>query len=486
MKPSLSGFIPDVRRGEESGGTPPTPPAPSATPTMAHSNVRRGAVAFQKPNRFDRKHLFLALFVLGIVAFGLGFGATWLVDNSSMSLALRPPTSTATPAPTSAPVPTFTPTLPPPTATVTPAPPTPTNTRVVPRNVDYAATAQFKKQATTQARSEGQPAAQVQLLPQINMQPKITNPQAMSHTRGSRLVLAHYFAWFDGNGWDACNISAGDKPLHPYHSDDPAAIARHARMAYEIGLNGFTVHWFAPGDRTDRNFTTLLTQSEGTDFASTVVFSHHIWHGRPHDIPGALRYITTQHGPHPNFLRLDGKPVIFFTDVYRTPAPGQTPQQYWASVRDQVDPQRQTVWIAEGLDASYLNVFDGLYVFKVSHAAYPHDYRKNAIWGNRVRQWEQKTGQSKLWIATISPGWDDLRSGCKPDVRIDNTSHRLDRDNGAIYEANFTAALEGNPNWLIVASFNEWVEGTYIEPSVQYGDQYMQMTKAFVRRFQGR
>ncbi|MCP4370585.1 MAG: hypothetical protein GY797_21100 [Deltaproteobacteria bacterium] len=32
MKPCSGGFIPGVWRGEGGGGTPPTPPAPSATP----------------------------------------------------------------------------------------------------------------------------------------------------------------------------------------------------------------------------------------------------------------------------------------------------------------------------------------------------------------------------------------------------------------------------------------------------------------------
>jgi hypothetical protein len=68
---------------------------------------------------------------------------------------------------------------------------------------------------------------------------------------------------------------------------------------------------------------------------------------------------------------------------------------------------------------------------------------------------------------------------------VDNTSHRLDRAGGEVYRANFAAALESNPEWLLVGSFNEWVEGTYIEPSVQYGDQYMQMTQEFIQQFQG-
>jgi len=126
-----------------------------------------------------------------------------------------------------------------------------------------------------------------------------------------------------------------------------------------------------------------------------------------------------------------------------------------------------------------------LYVFKVSHADYPHDYLKSSRWADRVRSTANQVGQPKLWLATISPGWDDLRSSCRPDVRIDNTSHRLDRAGGEVYRSNFAAALESKPEWLLVGSFNEWVEGTYIEPSVQYGDQYMHLTQEFIQQFQG-
>jgi hypothetical protein len=103
-----------------------------------------------------------------------------------------------------------------------------------------------------------------------------------------------------------------------------------------------------------------------------------------------------------------------------------------------------------------------------------------------VRAWAEETGQPKLWIGTISPGWDDLRSGCRPDVRVPNTPHRLGRANGDTYEATFQAALAGKPDWLIVSSFNEWVEGTYIEPSERYGDAYLNQTGEIVQRFQNR
>ncbi|NJN99052.1 MAG: hypothetical protein HC875_35645, partial [Anaerolineales bacterium] len=54
---------------------------------------------------------------------------------------------------------------------------------------------------------------------------------------------------------------------------------------------------------------------------------------------------------------------------------------------------------------------------------------------------------------------------------------------GALYRATFDAALTSNPDWLLLSSFNEWVEGTYIEPGVQYGDKYLELTKEFVTIF---
>ncbi len=429
--------------------------------------------------------LFSLFIILGGVAAYQSPDSTGPPQPTNTSVVLKLPTAT-TPAPIFAPT---MPPLPTRTKTATPLPPTPTNTRVVPEEVYSGGTVQAAKRATDQANNK----ATVETHLETNGQtrdpalPSGAIPK-INHSRGSRLVLAHYFAWYDDSGWNDCNISSGDKPLEPYHSDDPAAIARHVELAMYTGLDGFTLHWFTPGDRTDRNFATLLAQSEGHQFSSSVVFSRHFWPGSPaasrQTIAEALRYILDQYGSHPNFLRWDDKPVIFFIDAYRVPASAdETAQQFWATIRDRVDPQRQSWWITEGLDASYLAVFDGLYVFKVSHATSLHDYVKSPRWGNQARSWVDRTGRPKLWLATISPGWDDLRASCKPDVRVPNTLHRLDRADGAIYEATFQAALDSKPDWLIVSSFNEWVEGSYIEPSVQYGDKYLQMTKEFVERF---
>ena len=295
------------------------------------------------------------------------------------------------------------------------------------------------------------------------------------------MVLANYFAWYDAAGWDACNISAGDRPIQRYHSDDPAAIARHIDMALSAGVDGFTLQWVGPGDRTDRNFAALLNQSAGKPFYNTVVFLRHIWPGATQgNTRDAISHLINNYGGHPNFLRINGRPVIFFTDVYRVPAAGgQSAQQAWASLRAQVDPAHATIWIAEGLDPSFLSVFDGLWVYKIFHAAYPNDYLKAPMWAARARSY----GADKLWIATISPGWDDRNAGCRPDIRVPSQPFVKPRNDGATYRATFAAAMQSQPDLLWVNSFNEWVEGTYIEPSQRYGDLYLNLTRKMAAQF---
>ena len=46
--------------------------------------------------------------------------------------------------------------------------------------------------------------------------------------------------------------------------------------------------------------------------------------------------------------------------------------------------------------------------------------------------------------------------------------------------------MASNPDWLLITSFNEWVEGTYIEPGILYGDHYLQMTRELIAAFKSR
>ena len=86
-----------------------------------------------------------------------------------------------------------------------------------------------------------------------------------------------------------------------------------------------------------------------------------------------------------------------------------------------------------------------------------------------MREKAIELGAFKYWVGTAMPGWDDRllhRSG----------SYVRDRANGDFFRSSFTGATQSNADWAIITSFNEWAEGTMIEPSVSYGDTYLELS----------
>lgn len=319
------------------------------------------------------------------------------------------------------------------------------------------------------------------------------------HPVVSGLVLANYFPWYDPDTWATGCTSGDDRPRDGvYNSDDPTAISRHIGQARESGLSGFAVHWFAPDDRTDHNLSKLLERSpEGFD--STITFLYHILPGaNQQGVIEALRHVQGTHGGHRRFLHVDGKSVIFFADMYRVPdMAGNRPASdqdvttavaRWAEIRNVADPGHTTWWIAEGERPEYLEVFDGLFVYKIDHACCPTAYQKAPRWAGWVRDWEQQTGQPKLWVGTVMPGWDDLNSGQShcADLRVSAQPFVRDRGDGAYYAQTWEAILPTVPDMILVHSFNEWVEGSYIEPSTRFGDRYIHLTAQWVAQFRAR
>ncbi|MBI5080507.1 MAG: glycoside hydrolase family 99-like domain-containing protein [Chloroflexi bacterium] len=300
-----------------------------------------------------------------------------------------------------------------------------------------------------------------------------------------KLFIANYFPWYDISLWS--QKQTWDIPLTPYSSDDAAIIQQHIKLAQAAGLDGFTVHWFQANDRTDKNFSQVLKHSAGADFHSTVMFLNHIVpHTQRQTVADSLRYILTTYGDSPNFLRVNNKPILFFSDMPRVPLGNAVnPIEAWRAIRKEVDPKNESIWIAEGLDPVYLNVFDGLLIYKIDHACCPESYKKAPRFAAWVRDSEKATGMKKFWIGTIQPGWDDTRTVGHDDLRIPSQPFARDRQGGAYYLDTFNAVTPTNPDMLLLHSFNEWVEGSQIEPGTSYGDLYLNLTRKFSDQFKG-
>ena len=99
-------------------------------------------------------------------------------------------------------------------------------------------------------------------------------------------------------------------------------------------------------------------------------------------------------------------------------------------------------------------------------------------WGDRVRTHNRQNGTAKLWVATVMPGYDDRK------VRPGNGFARS-RDGGEYYKQAWQAAIASKPQWVVINSFNEWPEGSYIEPSQAFGGLYMDLTREWADRYKG-
>ena len=173
-----------------------------------------------------------------------------------------------------------------------------------------------------------------------------------------------------------------------------------------------------------------------------------------------LASLLSTHANHPAYLKVNGKPVVFFWQNSRFSV------NDWTTIRQAVDPLHQSIWISEGTNLDYLRVFDGHHVYNIAWSADP---RAEVIkWGQRVREKAIELGAFKYFVGTAMPGFDNRLSSSSPTYRP--------RSNGEYFRQSFTGVTQSNADWAVVTSFNEWVEGSQIEPSVTYGDQYLNLS----------
>lgn len=299
-------------------------------------------------------------------------------------------------------------------------------------------------------------------------------PAAAGAEGPERLVLAFYYNWFDENSWGPSKVP--DQPAQLYASRDRAVMGRHIDQAKAAGIDALVVNWWGPqaGNQTDTNLRAMLDEAAARGYRLAVdVDMNSPYLGGAGDIQAAMSTLLSSHATHSAYLRVGGKPVVFF---YHQNARLST--NGWAAIRDAVDPGRNSLWIEEGTDVSPLTVFDGHHLYSVTWANRTDmGYTANKF-ARLVRAKAAALGAAKVYVATVMPGYDDRKTGR-------GSAFAVGREDGAYYARSWQAAINSAPDWIVINSFNEWPEGTYIEPSQAYGDRYLGLTVQWAAVFRG-
>lgn len=99
--------------------------------------------------------------------------------------------------------------------------------------------------------------------------------------------------------------------------------------------------------------------------------------------------------------------------------------------------------------------------------------------------------QNLIFVPSIGPGYIDTR------IRPWNLSNTRHRRHGKYYEVGWRAAISAGVSYISITSFNEWHEGTQIEPAIPKSiqnfnyldyepegpDFYLNLTKFWVSTF---
>jgi glycoprotein endo-alpha-1,2-mannosidase len=289
---------------------------------------------------------------------------------------------------------------------------------------------------------------------------------ANPETDGTWSHWNHFVMLQDGQGPEFTppeSIGANFYPGNGLYSSNSLEDTRvHFRQLKAAGVGTVAVTWWGAGDFTDKALEVSFAAAK--EEGMKVCFHIEPFGGRNGATSkDALIYLLDKYGDHPALYRsaqFGNRPVAYMYDSYLVQPEG------WATILDpaaentirgtKYDTAMIGLWV-KGPDGEKLKAggFDGAYTYFATDGF---------TYGSTVANWpsmaEWCRENALAFVPSVGPGYDDTR------IRPWNTKNQRDRENGAYYDRMWQAAIGVQPQAVSITSFNEWHEGTQIEPAV--------------------
>jgi len=295
---------------------------------------------------------------------------------------------------------------------------------------------------------------------------------------GNPSISGRWINWRDVDETKASSQRAAHHPrLGPYDAHDPKVLARHCMWAKKAGIDAFIASWWAPKDFTDDGLPSLLDTARRFGLEVTAYVETSPKGTREQALEYVL-YLLQQYAHHPAWLRLHGKPVLF---VYSRVI-GQIGLEGWRWVIAEANRQYApgVAFIGAQLSKSAADVFDGIHTYTIAERIAGKSPAEIRAWARQRFPEVVAITARRLVCITVIPGYDDSRLG-RPGQRP-----ITDRYGESTYRILWEEAIAARPDWILVTSWNEWFEGTEIEPSVENGNRDLEITARLARQFRAR
>src|SRR4051812_24725912 len=143
--------------------------------------------------------------------------------------------------------------------------------------------------------------------------PPPTSPPPVDKQPSFPIEASFYYPWFPET-WG--NLSNPDTKYHPsagfYNSSNATVVHAHVQQMLYAHQDAGIASWWGQGTPTDGRVETLLRAADGTDFRWALYYEQEgSSNPTSTNISGDLTYIKNHYGTDTNYLRVNGKPVIF-------------------------------------------------------------------------------------------------------------------------------------------------------------------------------
>jgi hypothetical protein len=358
-----------------------------------------------------------------------------------------------------------------------------------------------------------------------------------THPVSSRYTVAMWYfaAWEPEYTWDGWQQVAERSPwrlpllydsgdaqmrfngIQFYRASDPRAIDWHVHWMREHAVNLMLWDWY-PRRKEDGSFDPSFFANRALEigflgkaavgdppaptnrFAETMPFAVMWTNHAPHNQlgTGLADYTVDQFFSQPNYYRLDGKPLLVLWSVHELIGQAGGEEQAKA-VLDDLRAKAQ----AKGLPGVYVAAIggeadllhrvgiDGVTGYHYSGSGgnraesrrlgdrtvqdFVEDYPSQTIPGH-VRIWTELAeafGKDYLLATTPMQNWEPTFRGAGP-VMQNNTP---DTYREMLRRAKAFIDERGLRPFVNIEAWNEWLEGSYMEPSTQWGYEYLEAVK---------